>query len=108
MTANLPTVPAEDSNAIGEFTLVLSAAQDHDVFVNLMIKGTALNGTDYVLLKDTKKIKAGHTSKPIKIVPQGDLGGAAKKTVALTLAPGTGYAVGTTGKVKVKILAPTE
>ena len=71
--------------------------------VNFTIKGTAINGTDYVLLKATKKIKAGKTSKPIKIVPQGNLSGASKKTVVLTLQPGTGYQVGTTGKVKVKI-----
>ena len=63
-----------------------------------------MNGTDYVLLSGTKKFKAGKTSKPIKVVPQGDLGGEAKKTVVLALAPGTGYTVGTTGKVKVKIL----
>ena len=56
-----------------------------------------------MLLKATKKIKAGKTSKPIKVIPEGNLGGASKKTVVLTLQPGTGYQVGTAGKVKVKI-----
>ncbi len=102
LTALVPSVSAS-SGEEGEFQLTLSSAPSSDVVVNFAIKGTAVNGTDYVLLKATKKIKAGKTSKPIKIIPQGDLGGAAKKTVVLTLLPGSGYQLGTTGKVKVKI-----
>ena len=71
--------------------------------INFAIKGTAVNGTDYALLKASKKVKAGKTSKPIKIIPQGNLGGAAKKTVVLVLLPGNGYQVGTTEKIKVKL-----
>ncbi len=104
LVATTPTVTVGSSQA-GVFTLSLSSPPGSDVMVNLSIKGTAVNGTDYVLLKMTKKIKAGHTTKPIKILPQGDLGGASKKTVKLTLEPGSGYTVGTTGKVKVSILA---
>ena len=102
LSALVPSVAA-NSGQDGEFLLTLSSAPTTDVVVNFTIKGTAINGTDYVLLKATKKIKAGKTSKPIKIIPQGDLGGASKKTVVLTLQPGTGYTVGATGKVKVKI-----
>lgn len=57
------------------------------------------------MLKMSKKIKAGKTSKSIRIIPQGDLGGLAKKTIKLGLEPGAGYTVGTMGKVKVSILA---
>ena len=89
---------------MAEFAVTLSDPQDHDVQVNYAVKGTAVNGTDYVLLKGTKKIKAGKITKPIKIIPQGDLDGDAKKTVVLVLEPGDGYVVGTTGKVKAKIL----
>ncbi len=105
LTAAIPSVTA-GTDHFGEFILSLSAPQDHDVFVNLTIKGSAGNGTDYVLLKATRKIKAGKTSKPLKIRPLGDLGGAAKRVVTLVLAPGDGYTVGTTGKVKVKIFGP--
>lgn len=105
LTATVPSVSVS-SGEMGLFTLSLAEAQTSDMIVNLTIKGTAVNGTDYVLLKTTKKIKAGHTSKPIKVIPQGDLGGSVKKTVVITVAPGTGYTVGTTGKVKVKIIAP--
>ena len=88
----------------GEFLLTLSAVQTNDVVVNYTIKSTATNGTDYVALSGAKKIKAGKTSKPIKVIPQGTLEGARKRTVVLTLQPGNGYQVGTAGKVKVKII----
>ena len=104
LVATTPTVTT-GSGEIGEFTLSLSAPSGNNVVINLAIKGTAIDGTDYVLLKMTKKIKAGKTSKPIKIIPEGDLGGASKKTVKLVLEPGIGYTVGTTGKVKVSIRA---
>ena len=105
LLATTPTVTV-GSGEIGEFTVSLSAAQTGDLEVGYTVKGTAINGTDYVLLSGTKKIKAGHTSKPIKIIPEGDLGGTASKAVKLVLTPGTGYTVGTVGTVKVKILAP--
>ena len=103
LVAKVPAVTTGTDN-VGEFTLSLSPAPTSDVVVNFTIKGTAVDGTDYVFLKATKKIKAGKTSKPIKVVPLGDGGGAGvKHTVVLTLLPGEGYTVGTTGKVKVRI-----
>ena len=103
LTASVPTVTA-GIGAVGTFSLTLAQAQDHDVFVNLTIKGSAENGTDYVLLKTQKKIKAGKTTKPVKVVPLGDgAGPGGHRTVVLLLEPGDGYTVGTTGKVKVKI-----
>ena len=104
LVATTPTVTVGSGNA-GKFTVSLSAAQDHNVTVAFTIKGTAINGTDYTLISGTRKIKAGKTSKFIKIIPQGDLGGASRETVKIKLEPGTGYTVGTTGKVKVAILA---
>ena len=104
LAATTPEVTV-GSGAIGEFTLSLSRTLDADLTVSYVIKGNGINGTDYVTLSGTKKIKAGKTSKPIKVVPEGNLGGAGKKTVVLVLVPGDGYTVGTTGKVKVKILA---
>ena len=109
---SLPVVTLNDTTPVvvvgsgqtGVFTVTLSAPQTSDVLVNYTIKGSATNGTDYVRLKGSKKIKAGQTSKPIRVSPQGDLGGANYKVVKLTLSPGTGYTVGTTEKVKVFII----
>ncbi len=104
LAALVPSVTT-NNRQIGEFLLTLSSAPSSDVVVNFTIKGTAVNGTDYVLLKATKKIKAGKTSKPIKVTPLGTgAGPGVKRTVVLTLQPGDGYTVATTGKVKVKII----
>ncbi len=107
LAATVPGV-VYNSGGTGQFTLTLSAAQTSDLQVGYTVRGSATPGTDYVLLKGTAKIKAGKTTKVIKIIPEGDLGGAVKKTVVLELNDGTGYTVGTMGKVKVKILAPAE
>ena len=103
LTASVASANANEG-VDGSFLLTLSAAQSTDIFVNLQIKGTAINGADYTLLKTTKKIKAGKTSKPINVIPVDEsfyAGG--KKTVKITLLPGTGYTVGGTTTAKVKI-----
>ena len=104
LTASTPQVTI-GTGEIGVFTLTLSAPSDTDVFVNYSIKGTGVNGVDYVFLTGQKKVKAGKTSKPIRIKPFGDLGGAPKRSVKLTLTPGDGYTVGAPTVAKVKIFA---
>ena len=57
------------------------------------------------MLKGVRKMKPGKKSVMIKVTPLGDgAGPVVKRVVALVLAPGSGYTVGTTGKVKVKII----
>lgn len=103
LTAPVPTV-AEGSGLDGEFDLTFSAPTTVDLVVSFTIGGTGVNGVDYTAIKTTKKIPAGKTGKPIKITPLLTSGGKQyKRTVVLTLQPGSGYTVGTTDKVKVKI-----
>ena len=104
LTATISPV-AVGGGTPGLFTLGLAAPLGTDLTVNYYATGSAREGTDYVSLKGTAKIKAGHTSKSIKIAPMGNLGGAAKKTVKLTLLPGMGYTVSTATPQKVKIVA---
>ena len=92
------------SGGIGEAVLSVLTALPYDLIVYYTIKGSATNGADYVYLKGYAKLKAGRTSKPIRILPQGDLGGASKKAVKLTLATNGAYTVATTGFVKISIL----
>ena len=89
----------------GDFTVTLSAPQPQNVFIRYKVSGSAANGTDYVALTGTKKIKAGKTRKTIKIQPQGNLGGLPKKKVKFTLLPDSSYEVMTTGKTQVVIRA---
>ena len=92
------------SGAVGEVTISIPTASSSDLYVNYTLKGSATNGTDYSFLSGQARIKAGKTSKIIKIRPQGDLGGAAKKSVKLTLTSGDGYLLGTSSSVKITIL----
>jgi hypothetical protein len=102
------TAPAVTAGSGGSaaFKVTLSAAQTEPLTVAYSIKGTAANGVDYERLTGKRKIAMGKTSKPILIVPIGDLGGASRKTVKIALLPGPGYTVGSTAPLKVKILAP--
>ena len=80
---------------IGTLQLTRSGDQSQTLHVNLQIKGTGVDGTDYALLKTSKKFNPGKTTKPIKIVPTDEsyyAGG--KKTVKITVLPGDGYTVG--------------
>ena len=90
--------------AAGVVTATLSAAQATAVKVHYVVKGSAINGTDYLSLSGTIKFKPGQTSKNLTIVPAGNLEGAASKKLKLALTPGNGYTVGTLAPVKIKIL----
>ena len=74
-----------------------------DFVVNYTIKGSAINGTDYQLLTGHRKVKAGKKLVRLKVKPLGDLGGAAKKTVKITLLPDPAYFLTGTLDAKVKI-----
>lgn len=93
------------SGGAGVFTVGLSEAQPADLIVSYTVKGSAANGTDYAYLKGTVKIKAGKTSKTIKVLPLGDLRGSGKRVVKMALTQGDTYTVDAPSVVKVKILA---
>ena len=114
-TATTPTVSAAatvakttvDSGAPGVITLNLSAPAVAKLKVKYTLGGTGVNGTDYQPLNGKAKFKPGQSSVAVQIVGEGDLGGASKKTVTLAVQPGSGYTVGTTKPVKVKITRST-
>jgi hypothetical protein len=89
----------------GEFTFKIPSPLKTALKVNYTLQGTAKNGVDYDKLPGTATIKAGQTSKIIKVTPKGKLDGAASKVVKLTLERGAGYTIGTKTPVKVKIVA---
>ena len=71
------------------------------------VKGSAKNGTDYVLVSGKAKIKPNHTSGSLAIHPEGDLGGAVSAKVKLVVLPdpsGTNYTLGGVITAQVKIL----
>ncbi len=94
------------SGVSGEFRVTLSRASAADLTVIYAVRGDALPGVDYPLLKGTLTIKAGQMTKVIPIPARGDLQGATSKTVRLKLFPGNGYTVGTPKGVKVRLIHP--
>jgi surface antigen len=105
VTAKSPTVVTGGGH-VDKLTVKLSAALSSSLIVDYKVTGTALNGTDYHPLSGTLTFAPGKTSNVIAIMPLGDLGGAAKKTVKIKLKPAAGYSVGTANPVEVVILAP--
>jgi hypothetical protein len=102
LEATVPEVTA-GSGVVGKFAVKLSETRASGTVVKFKIGGSALNGTDYKLLVDTAKVAAGKEMKIIQVVPKGNLGGVAQKTVKLTLVPGVGYTIGAPATAKVKI-----
>ena len=89
-------------------TLTLSTPATDKLKVKYALSGTAVNGTDYAALSGKAVFKPGQSSVDVQVVPStppvGVYYDAFKKSVTLTLEPGTGYTVGTTGSAKVKIV----
>ena len=102
VTATTPKVTA-GTGATGVFTITLSSPLTTDLIVSYVLKGSAVNGTDYQKLKTFKKINAGKTKKTIVVTPTGNLEGASEKVVKMILESSGDYTLGTTKPVKVKI-----
>lgn len=69
-----------------------------------MCCGTATNGTDYTTIPTTVTFAAGSSTATVTVDPIADTLIEENETVALTLATGTGYTIGTPGSVTSTIL----
>ena len=97
------------SGAPAVLLLQLNRPATSDLFVNYTVKGSAVNGTDYQLLKGRKKIKAGNKRAYLRIKPLGNLGGYAKRTVKISLVADDRYILGgisRDAKIKLLVLPP--
>ena len=105
LTASVPTVTSGSEHP-GKFLFTLSAPWSHDLTVAYTVQGTAVPGADYQALSGLVTIPAGRTSATVRVQPGQTPGGAGRRTVKLTLAPGAGYMLGTSAVAKVKISVP--
>lgn len=105
LTAAIPKVIAGSSPS-GEFLLKRSGGDlSRPLRVSYQVKGTAINGTDYELLRGVKKLHAGQATARIKVIPLGNASvTGAPQVVRLKLAPGSGYTVGASAEAKVRIV----
>jgi hypothetical protein len=87
----------------GSFTLSVSGNTNIPLTVNLNIGGTAVNGSDYQLLGNSVIIPAGIASTNIGVKPNTNSLPVGNKTVILSLASNSDYAIGTVAVATITI-----
>ena len=103
------TIAAPDSAASeaganpGSFAITRTGSTASPLTVNLTISGNATNGTDYQSIATTFVIQAGLTTGVLALTPIDDALNEGTETVALTVAAGTGYSVGSPSQAIVTI-----
>ena len=92
----------------GMFSVTRTGRAEQEIVVNLLITGTAVNGSDYGYIPNTVRIPAGATAAEIAVTPY-VLSGTLEKVVALTVVAGPGYVLGSALQASVTIepLKPT-
>ncbi|NCS59621.1 MAG: hemolysin, partial [Microcystis aeruginosa G11-04] len=94
-----PTSVTEDGTANLVYTFTRSGVTTNPLTVNYTIGGTATNGTDYTSIPTSVTFAANSSTATVIVDPTADTTVENNETVALTLAAGTGYTVGTTTAV---------
>lgn len=103
------TVSATDASAsepgtnVGTFTLTRSGSTSGTLTVNYTLGGSAGNGTDYNPLGTSVTFAAGASSATVTVAPKDDASVESNETVVLSLAAGTGYALGSPSSATVTI-----
>ncbi len=80
-----PDPYALEGASSGAFTIVRDSGTTTNLDVNFQIKGTAINGVDYVEIKNVVTIPAGFSAVDIVVTPIENLVNQSTKTVVLTL-----------------------
>ncbi|MCP9902493.1 peptidoglycan DD-metalloendopeptidase family protein [Cyanobium sp. Cruz CV11-17] len=104
-----PTSVTEDGTSKLVYTFSRTGATTTALTVNYTVGGTATLGTDYTGISATPAVKtvifaANSSTATVTVDPTADTTIEANETVALTLATGTGYSIGTTAAVVGTIL----
>ncbi|NCR29182.1 MAG: hypothetical protein GPJ25_24040 [Microcystis aeruginosa LE13-04] len=99
-----PSSVTEDGTANMVYTFTRSGVTTNALTVNYTIGGTATNGTDYTSIPTSVTFAANSATATVIVDPTADTTVESDETVALTLATGTGYTVGTTTAVTGTIL----
>lgn len=105
----LPSSVVEDGTSNLVYAFTRSGATTGDLVVNYTIGGTAILGTDYTGVSSsgatkTVTILSGSSFASVIVDPSADTSIESNETVALTLATGAGYSIGTSGAVVAEIV----
>ncbi|NJC49813.1 UNVERIFIED_ORG: uncharacterized protein YhjY with autotransporter beta-barrel domain [Xanthomonas campestris] len=96
-TASIAVSPAsrnEDSGAAFTYTVTLSQTSSSATTVNLSRSGTATSGTDYTGAPSSIVVPANATTATFSVTPVADTTVEADETVVISVASGSGYAIG--------------
>ncbi len=104
ISATSPAIAAEGGE-LGQFTFSVPEPGAHDLAIHYRVEGSAIPCVDYVALPGVTWIRAGSTSQAVNVRPLGNLNGANKKTVKLTLLDGAGYTAPSKKPAKLKIIS---
>ncbi|WP_172456680.1 Calx-beta domain-containing protein, partial [Microcystis aeruginosa] len=91
-----PASVTEDGTTNLVYTFTRSGSTTSALTANYTVGGTATNGTDYASIPTSVTFAAGSSTATVTVDPTADTTVESDETVALTLASGTGYTVGTT------------
>ncbi|NCS46402.1 MAG: endo-1,3-1,4-beta-glycanase ExsH, partial [Microcystis aeruginosa BS11-05] len=94
-----PSSVTEDGTTNLVYTFTRSGVTTNALTVNYTLGGTATNGTDYTSIPTSVTFAANSSTATLIVDPTADTTVESNETVALTLATGTGYTVGTTTAV---------
>jgi Ca2+-binding RTX toxin-like protein len=94
-----PVSVNEDGAPSLVYTFTRTGIVTNTLDVKYTISGTAINGTDYTSLPTTVSFLANASTATVTINPTDDTIVEIDETIALTLASGTGYNIGTTTAV---------
>nr|NCR19845.1 hypothetical protein [Microcystis aeruginosa LL13-03] len=94
-----PASVTEDGTSNLIYTFTRTGSTTNPLTINYSIGGTATNGTDYASIPTSVIFAANSSTATVTVDPTPDTTVESNETVALTLATGTGYTVGTTTAV---------
>jgi len=94
-----PSSVTEDGTSNLIYIFIRTGDTTNPLTVNYSIGGTATNGSDYTLLPTSVIFEANSAIATVMVDPTADTTVENNETVALTLAAGTGYIIGTTNAV---------
>ncbi|WP_301337670.1 ELWxxDGT repeat protein, partial [Microcystis aeruginosa] len=90
-----PASVTEDGTANLIYTFTRTGSTTSALTANYTVGGTATNGTDYASIPTSVTFAANSATATVTVDPTADTTVESDETVALTLASGTGYTVGT-------------
>jgi hypothetical protein len=102
LTASDPEASETSPNS-GGFTLTRTGSTAIPLTVTLSRSGSAVDGTDYTSIATTQTFAAGQSTLNLAVNPIDDTAIEDVETATLTLAPGTGYTIGSPSSGTVSI-----